>query len=100
MRAETLQAELHKRPFVPFRIVMNDGKEYDILHPDLVWVTAGGAMVGFPRWQVGEPSPKPPEPIRPPERFDHISLGLISRLECIDPPAQAPAPEQGDGQGE
>ena len=96
MRAETLLSELRRRPFVPFRIVMSDGKEYDILHPDLVYVTARSAMVAFPRWQVGEPLPNPAEYLHPlPERFDHISLGLISRLECLDPQT----PSQGDGQG-
>ena len=42
-----LQAELRKRPFVPFRIYLSDGTVYDIHHPDLVVPGMRTAFIGF-----------------------------------------------------
>jgi hypothetical protein len=33
---ESIRDLLHKDPFIPFRIVLTSGKEYDVLNPDLV----------------------------------------------------------------
>jgi hypothetical protein len=88
MYAEDLQAELRRRPFRSFRIFMSDGTTYEVPHPDLVWVTSGSAMIGFPSGSVGGAPAAP-------ERYDVVSLGLIVRLELSEAPAP---PGQGDGQ--
>ncbi len=38
MTSEEFKDLLDTRPFVPFRVHMTDGKSFDILHPDFVWV--------------------------------------------------------------
>lgn len=38
MTSEGINRELRQMPFLPFRIVMTDGKAYDIRHPDHLWV--------------------------------------------------------------
>ena len=38
MTAQEVRALLDANPFVPFRIHMTDGKSFDVLHPDFVWV--------------------------------------------------------------
>jgi hypothetical protein len=74
-----LRDRLHIRPFEPFRIVTSDGVTYDIRHPDLVLVTLGSAVIGFP------------DPNNPgiAGRYDIVSLRHIVRLEQILPPASA-----------
>jgi hypothetical protein len=46
MAPDTLRSLLTGTPFEPFRIVMSDGKAYDIRHPDLLWVGLNTAHVG------------------------------------------------------
>jgi hypothetical protein len=72
-----LRDRLRNRPFEPFRIVTSDGVTYDVRHPDLVLVTTGSAVVGFP------------DPSTPgiAGRYDIISLNHIVRLEQILPQA-------------
>jgi hypothetical protein len=48
MPPEELRSALRTNPFQPFRLVMTDGTAYEIRHPDLLWVGARVAMVGFP----------------------------------------------------
>jgi hypothetical protein len=47
MSPEQLRDTLRQEPFEPFRLVMTDGKGYDIRHPDLLWVGKRVAMVGL-----------------------------------------------------
>jgi hypothetical protein len=47
MRREEIRNELHKEPFVPFRLVMTDGKTFDIRHPELLMVGRRTATVGL-----------------------------------------------------
>ncbi len=42
-----LQAELRKRPFVPFRMYLSDGTVYEIRHPELVMAGMTTANIGF-----------------------------------------------------
>jgi len=44
---EELREVLRTQPFRPFRLVMTDGKEYDVRHPDLMMVGRRSAMVGL-----------------------------------------------------
>jgi hypothetical protein len=58
-------------PFQPFRIVMTDGKSFDITNPMLVWPGANTVMVGFPAQ-------------KDPDAHDHhrtLSMSHIVRLE-------------------
>ena len=47
MRPEDLLALLRTRPFVPFRIHMTDGRYYDIVHPEAVFVMRSRAIIGL-----------------------------------------------------
>ena len=46
MRPETFQALLRARPFVPFRLYLTDGAQYDVRHPELMMVVERYAIVG------------------------------------------------------
>lgn len=90
MTPDGLNAELRRRPFLPFRLVMTDGKTYDIRHPDLLWVQLLEAFVGTgtisdaDRW----------------ERPDILDVMHITRIEPLPStlPPQSPesnGPKQG-----
>jgi hypothetical protein len=46
-RAEDLHARLRQQPYRPFRIHTSEGLQFDIRHPDLVFVGRHDLMVGF-----------------------------------------------------
>lgn len=46
-RAEDIKARLQERPFRPFRIIASEGLQYDIRHPDLVFVGWHDLTIGF-----------------------------------------------------
>jgi hypothetical protein len=77
MAPADLRDRLRVRPFQPFRIVTSDGVTYDVRHPDLVLVTTGAAVVGFPDPSVPGIA----------GRYDILSLNQIVRLEQILPQA-------------
>ena len=64
---------LERVPFAPFRIVLTDGKTYDIRHPDFIWVLPTRLEIATPMRKGG----------RAIERTDHVSLLHIVRLEEI-----------------
>jgi hypothetical protein len=70
---------LRNRPFEPFRIVTSDGVTYDVRHPELVLVTLGSAVVGFP--DSSDPGLV--------ARYDIVSLRHIVRLEQLLPQTSA-----------
>ncbi len=47
-RPEDIQARLREKPFRPLRIRVSEGLQYDIHHPDLVFVGNRDLMIGFP----------------------------------------------------
>jgi len=47
MTAETVFARLRRRPFVPFRLVLSSGTTYDILHPEMLFVSKSGLTVAI-----------------------------------------------------
>jgi hypothetical protein len=56
MTADAVFARLRRRPFVPFRIILSSGTTYDILHPEMLFVSKTGLTVAiYDRDQ--EPSP-------------------------------------------
>jgi hypothetical protein len=47
-------AEHHNtRPFIPYRIVMADGRTYEIPHPEFAFVGVTATTVGIPRMYEG-----------------------------------------------
>jgi hypothetical protein len=74
MSAEELRDTLKEQPFQPFRIVLTDGKGYDIRHPDLLWVGKRVAHVGL----TGDPSETYFE------RAVRVDLLHISRIEPLE----------------
>jgi hypothetical protein len=83
MPPEALKRLLRQNPFGSFRLVMTDGKTYDIVHPDFLWIGMAEAHVGT-RGDVQEGIW---------ERFDIIALRHITRIEPL--PAATPSGSNG-----
>jgi hypothetical protein len=47
MTADALFARLRRRPFVPFRLILSSGTTYDILHPEMLFVSKSGVTVAI-----------------------------------------------------
>lgn len=75
--SEMLQM-LRARPFLPFRIHVDDGTLYEIRHPELVMVSVASAIVAFP-------DPDHPGLYR---SWEIVDLRHIVRLERIEPASQ------------
>ena len=74
MRAEDLLQWVRGAPFVPFRIRLNSGREFDIRHPEMVKV--GRTTVHIYTY-LGEPAD-------PYERMQMVSLVLVESIEPIE----------------
>ena len=48
MTAETFKEILARQPFEPFRVVMSSGESYNIMHPEMVFVTARSLILAIP----------------------------------------------------
>lgn len=46
-QAEEIQDRLRAKPFRPLRIIASEGLQYDIHHPDLVFVGARDLTIGY-----------------------------------------------------
>lgn len=86
MRPETLQSYLRAVPFVPFRLVMNSGRAWDVRHPEMIRV---GRDV-FLYYHAEAPE-------APFDRFDTVSLVLVERIEQLGKPTAAGG-ANGEGQ--
>ncbi len=47
MTADAVFARLRRRPFVPFRLIFSSGTTYDVVHPEMLFVTKSGATVAI-----------------------------------------------------
>ena len=47
MTADAVFARLRRRPFVPFRLFLSSGTTYDILHPEMLFVSKSGITVAI-----------------------------------------------------
>lgn len=47
MTADAIFARLRRRPFVPFRLVLSSGTTYDILHPEMLFVSKSGLTIAI-----------------------------------------------------
>ena len=48
MTADTSREILRRAPFEPFRVVMSSGESYNVLHPEMVFVTAKALILAIP----------------------------------------------------
>ncbi len=81
-RPEDIQARLREQPFRPLRIIASEGLQYDVLHPDLVFVGRRDLMIGFPG----------PDNPRLYDRVIRVAIVHIVGLEDLD---VTPAPQNG-----
>jgi hypothetical protein len=47
MTADAVFARLRRRPFVPFRLILSSGTAYDIMHPEMLFVSKSGLTVAI-----------------------------------------------------
>jgi hypothetical protein len=47
MTADVVFARLRRRPFVPFRLILTSGTMYDIMHPEMLFVSKSGLTVAI-----------------------------------------------------
>jgi hypothetical protein len=47
MTADAVFARLRRRPFVPFRLILSSGTTYDVLHPEMLFVSKSGLTVAI-----------------------------------------------------
>jgi len=83
MAPEELREVLRQQPFQPFRLVMTDGRSFDVRHPDLMMVGRRSAMVGL----TGQPGRTYYE------RAVQVDLLHIIRLEPLKTAPPAPKRE-------
>lgn len=47
MTADAVFARLRRRPFVPFRLILSSETTYDVLHPEMLFVSKSGITVAI-----------------------------------------------------
>lgn len=81
MTADDIRAFHRAKPFVPFRVTLTNGEEFDVKHPEMVLV--GGGMVYLLR-----------EASRHPDQVDvpivHVGLSHVLKIEYLTPTAAPP----------
>ena len=80
MTAEAIFERLHRRPFVPFRLILTSGTTYDILHPEMLLVVKTGVTVAI---YDKEQRPSPDEI---PARESLISFLHVAAAEDLPQP--------------
>jgi hypothetical protein len=73
MRPTDILAYTRAAPFLPFRLILNSGKTYDVRHPEMVNVTTS-TIHYYHRI----------DPEIPGDRWETVSLSLIQNIEHID----------------
>ncbi len=74
MTAETFRKIMKRAPFDPFRIVMSSGESYNVMHPEMAFVTAKTLILALP------------EPAHPEgERLAFCSYLHIAHVEMLKP---------------
>jgi hypothetical protein len=80
MSADAVFSRLRRRPFVPFRLILASGTTYDILHPEMLFVSKSGLTVA-----IYEKDQRPsPEEI--PVRESLVSFLHIAATEDLPQP--------------
>ena len=78
MTPENIQKFTRAQPFVPVRVTLANGEEFDIQHPDMM--TAWGQMLYLLR----------PATPGTPSRVVHASLAQLQKIESLTPSAAPP----------
>lgn len=47
MTADAVFARLRRRPFVPFRLILTSGTTYDVLRPEMLFVSKSGLTIAI-----------------------------------------------------
>jgi hypothetical protein len=55
MKREDMLALLKQRPFQPFRVVLTDGRQYDITHPRMNLLAESYIKIGIPAPDLAPP---------------------------------------------
>lgn len=76
MTAEDLIELLEERPFVPLRLRLDDGRAYEIRHPEMAIVSTTLVAIGLPRSGNS----------RVAERITHCSLAHVVEAEPLEVP--------------
>ena len=76
MFAQEIQALVRVQPFVPFRIHVQGGPVYDIIHPEGVMVTLWAVFIGIRR--TGKEA-------EPHDKVDIVNVQQIARVEQMVP---------------
>jgi hypothetical protein len=74
MQAEDIRKEMRRQPFVPIRMHLDDGKTYEIRHPEMVFLTTSTAYVGIES-KLGSGVAAD---------YDLVSIRHVVRLEFLD----------------
>lgn len=81
MTADAVFSRLRRRPFVPFRIILTSGTTYDVLHPEMLFVSKSGLTVAiYDREQQ-------PSPDEIPVRESLVSYLHIAATEDLPQPS-------------
>ena len=79
MRSEELRDHLRKRPFQPLRLILTDGRSFEVRHPELAVVGQSTVAVGLAR--RGDPEPM---------QDRSITIPLVDILR-VEPTKSSPA---------
>lgn len=74
MTADTFRKILRRKPFEPFRIVISSGESYNVMHPEMVFVTNKTLVLALP-------DPTTPDG----HRLDFCSYLYIAHVEMLRP---------------
>ncbi|MBY0513914.1 MAG: hypothetical protein K2P78_08390 [Gemmataceae bacterium] len=80
MDYQTIKDRRKANPFQPFRVVMTDGKGFDIHHPNLIWPGRSTVLVGIQ------------DPSEPAGVFGHyvgVAMLHVVQIEPLSPPVAA-----------
>ena len=80
MTADAVFARLRRRPFVPFRIILSSGTTYDILHPEMLFISKSGLTVAI--YDQGQR----PSPDEIPMRESLVSFLHVAATEDLPQP--------------
>lgn len=75
MRSEDVREFLRRQPFRPFRLTLTDGRNYDVMHPELALLGRNVVAVGLVR-------PGAPEDVA--DRIVHVDLLHIMQIEDLE----------------
>jgi hypothetical protein len=80
MTADAVFARLRRRPFVPFRLILSSSTTYDVLHPEMLFVSKSGVTVAI------YDQNQRPSPDEIPMRESLISFLHIAATEALPRP--------------